>query len=360
MVDRLTSVPEIDYKHSMFESVEAIRLEMTDHSIIGEVSQVELTDRYIFILDKKSHALLMFDRSGAFLRTISSHGQGPKEYLDISTFYIVDETIRVIDPMKKQIMVYDFKGQYITAIPSSSNHLSFLAKVKPLEGNRAIGHTSINWCEGGYFLFENENMDEGRQLYDYQLRSDNWQAFHFSSQPTCTIGNEVRWIKPFSDTVYTYREHQIVPTYILQRHRKPIEHSRLIQKQKEAKGSWAMLYADIIKNHTYSPGIKNIMESERYLYLEFYHDSLIPSAIIWDKKEKNGMYIAQNISDSPTLSSLIYSRGNERVRIWGNEIIPSFKEKKDKTSLLPASWQKLLKGHSEEENPILLIFKVRE
>ena len=51
MVDRLTSVPEIDYKHSMFESVEAIRLEMTDHSIIGEVSQVELTDRYIFILD---------------------------------------------------------------------------------------------------------------------------------------------------------------------------------------------------------------------------------------------------------------------------------------------------------------------
>ena len=363
----LVTMDEINWDHDMFASVDLVPLEMEENSIIGEISKIELTDNYIFILDKKSMSILMYDRAGRFLRNIGSMGQSPEEYLSISSFYINEGNIYLIDPMKQKILVYDFDGRFTRSIDSASEQLSFITGVKTFNEEHLMGYTSLNWNpKCGYYLFDKECKKDLQLIYEYPFHSKKFQAIHMSDNPICSVGKDIRLIVPYSDTIYTYRDNHIVPTYILERGKKAIDHKQLSQKMGDAQQNWLLMLSNIVKNSDYTSGIKNIFETDRYLCLDFYHESLIPNTVVWDKKNKSGWHVATNVLASPAFSSIVYCRNNELIRIWNGNQISSFKSQiknlcAQELETLPTSWTEALEECDEEEgNPMLLIYQMKQ
>lgn len=134
----------------------------------------------------------------------------------------------------------------------------------------------------------------------------------------------------------------------------------------EAQQNWIIALSNIVKKTDYSPGIKNIFETERYLCLDFYHNSLLPNTLVWDKEKKTGIHVEENVFTNPNFSSIFYSRDNELVRIWATEQIGKFKEKlvqmsPEELKNVPMHWREVLETFDEEEeNPMLLIYKLKE
>lgn len=61
-----------------------VPLETNDSSLLYDVTQLEILDEKYFILSR--YRILTFDHDGNFLFTVSSKGQGDKEYLGLASF----------------------------------------------------------------------------------------------------------------------------------------------------------------------------------------------------------------------------------------------------------------------------------
>lgn len=119
---------------SYFKTVKLVFLETSDKSLIRYIDAMQVTDDYIFILDRRSRALYAFDKSGKFSSKIGERGAGPGEYSDITDFTIDNEaeTIYLYDIDKSSIYSYSFNGEFKTSIPldnkikGKSAHLQFV------------------------------------------------------------------------------------------------------------------------------------------------------------------------------------------------------------------------------------------
>lgn len=70
----------------------------------------------IFVNDMRADVVLVFDEAGRFLNRINHKGEGPEEYVSILEFMPCNDRLYVLD-MRKQVQVYDFKGEYLKTIP---------------------------------------------------------------------------------------------------------------------------------------------------------------------------------------------------------------------------------------------------
>lgn len=81
------------------KDVEFISLESTVESYFRYSSRTQITDHYILIVGEAENKLLLFDRSGKFLRQIGRSGRGPSEFTNLKT--------AAIDPKERFIIVSD-------------------------------------------------------------------------------------------------------------------------------------------------------------------------------------------------------------------------------------------------------------
>lgn len=82
----------------------------------GSISAVKIVDDKIYIIDKESKRLLVFDTSGKFITQIGRRGNGPGEYMSVNNFHIDKEKqiITLADAYQAKIFHYSLKDyQYI-------------------------------------------------------------------------------------------------------------------------------------------------------------------------------------------------------------------------------------------------------
>jgi len=93
------------------KQIEYVPLENNPHYPIRRISDIAVSDSFIFVSD--GDKLLLFSRRGEFLRQIGLSGRGPEEYLSISDFRInmVDREIYILSPRK--VLIYNFDNQFI-------------------------------------------------------------------------------------------------------------------------------------------------------------------------------------------------------------------------------------------------------
>lgn len=100
------------------EDIQAIELEVTDSSLIGnwrEGSKIFPLDEYIVYAEgsRAKSQLLLFDKKGKFIRTIGKKGQGPGEYLGIRVVTVDNQAQHIYVGSSRKIICYDFRGQYL-------------------------------------------------------------------------------------------------------------------------------------------------------------------------------------------------------------------------------------------------------
>ena len=80
------------------EKLEIVPLEMTDESVLSDITEMQVTDHNIWIDHGREFYIYRFSRTGKFLNRIGSIGQGPGEYVNYLTF--------LVDEDKKEVYIF--------------------------------------------------------------------------------------------------------------------------------------------------------------------------------------------------------------------------------------------------------------
>lgn len=95
------------------EKLEIVPLEMTDESVLSDITEMQVTDHNIWIDHGREFYIYRFSRSGKFLNKIGSIGQGPGGYTNYSTFLVDEDKKEVyIIANTNGVLAYDFEGNF--------------------------------------------------------------------------------------------------------------------------------------------------------------------------------------------------------------------------------------------------------
>lgn len=223
--------------------VEIVSLEVTDESLIGEITKMKVTDSDIWVKHYKDNHVLRFSRSGKFLNKVGKVGQGPEEYIRMADFFVDENTKEVyIQTTIVGVKVYDYEGNYKRTAAKTSpddvfmtmyfqfalydnkffiaQNLAFINKPTPKDSV-----WSFAWVDSIYQkkkIFKNP-AHIGREE-EIMKNGINFQQFvNYWLEPFTSIdtyGNQLTLKYPDTDTIYRYDSpaNELVPQYIISTH----------------------------------------------------------------------------------------------------------------------------------------------
>lgn len=223
--------------------VEIVSLEVTDESLIGEITKMKVTDSDIWVKHYKDNHLLRFSRSGKFLNKVGKVGQGPEEYIRMADFFVDENTKEVyIQTTIVGVKVYDYEGNYKRTAAKTSpddvfmtmyfqfalydnkffiaQNMAFINKPTPKDSV-----WSFAWVDSTYQkkkIFKNP-AHIGREE-EIMKNGINFQQFvNYWLEPFTSIdtyGNQLTLKYPDTDTIYRYDSpaNELVPQYIISTH----------------------------------------------------------------------------------------------------------------------------------------------
>jgi hypothetical protein len=358
----LVNIESIGYNDSkFFTRCEAIKLEMSEESLIGTVSQLEMSDEYIYILDKKTMSLKVFDRLGNYVRSIGNRGEGTGEFLAVNAFYInpYSRTVNLFDPLKLCVHKYSMEGDFIEAVKYKDLYVAHIARATLLDNGTLFCFTNPTFHdEAGYFVLNEANYSMKEQIYQYPVPIKKEMAFNILVHPYTYYNKEVHFVSLFSNTIRSYTDEKTLPLYYVDNgKREDIDYLKSVTESME--GNYLHIIKRIAEDSKCTVGLRNIYETDRYLYVDFFTKNLLSSAVLWDKETDTGYYF-NNYSYKPDFCSIVYNYDNTLVRIWNCSDIELFKEEIEKGHIekdnYPREILEIADLYDEEDNPVLLLY----
>lgn len=111
------AVPTIAYS-SFVKSIDYLTLNTNDSCLMAGIDKVYADDDLFFIQDSKKAGIFVFDKEGKLLKQINYYGNGPTEFVDITTFTI-DKHLRhicIYDNQSRKINKYTYEGAFIESL----------------------------------------------------------------------------------------------------------------------------------------------------------------------------------------------------------------------------------------------------
>jgi hypothetical protein len=189
------------------ESIEYIPLETNDKCLIGSIYYFDISENYIIVYCPQTLNLYLFDRNGHFISQIGKHGEGPQDYLgySISCLLIDEKRNRIIVHDKHQCkqLVFDLRGRFVSSVT--------------MDEKTGTGHYERLYNDL-FFIYTNNyngNMPFVYEIRDInlQLMSENIKTVYFKrGQGVSMIGtprhylynNKIQWKETsLNDTIYT-------------------------------------------------------------------------------------------------------------------------------------------------------------
>jgi hypothetical protein len=366
VIQNPAKVGSIAYNDSLyFEQCKAIKLELSEKSLIGEISQLEISKELIYVLDKKTASLMVFDHTGKYLQSIGKRGSGPGEYSAINAFYLNNHnhTINVFDPLKLSVHRYDFNGNFIESVRFKDLVLAHIVRATPIDNGNLFCFTNPNWCsDSGYFILSEEDYSIREQIYRYPIAIVSEMSFDILDHPYTYYNEEIHYVSLFSNSIQSYANEENLPLYYINNGKKD-DSNYLKSIAKSTEENYLKIIITLINDNQYTAGLKNIFETDRYICIDFYEKNLLTKAILWDKKENTGYYIDEYMGYTPHLGAIIYGFDNTLVKVWKNADIQLFKtnlKSGEITDKYPRDFLEIVDQYEEEDNPILLLYTMHD
>lgn len=122
--------------------------------LFASVNGIEVSDKYIYVLDLRMAKVRVYDLKGKFIRDIGRKGQGPGEFMAPTNFCLsANGDLFVYDIMARRITIFDSEGGY-----KSSFHIE-----EPSFGNR-IYVDSDNYI---YRIFSDLNVTDLKRYLNF-------------------------------------------------------------------------------------------------------------------------------------------------------------------------------------------------
>ena len=303
---------------SLFEAAGVIVLEMTDNSLLAKIDKIEFIGDSLYVLER-GKGLYLFDEKGKFLRKIGDKGVGLGEYispLDISVD-IENKKLYLLDSQTQTILKYSANGDYESSF-KLKNEKMFSSRIQYYNGKI---YTDLYTYEGAdsKFLLSEVNMKDGKRTsfwLDAVQYNKGWnELFIANQQPFISqYEGKPRFSQLFMDTIFAITKDDIQPYIVLQS--KNFVTKDYLDSKKETKKA-SKIFSNL-NNTTKIYNICNYLESDRYVYFNYYiRDNLYIT--FYDKLQKSA-YMTQNV-----VNDLLYV-DDEGVQLFPNFI--SFDEKR--------------------------------
>ncbi len=161
----------------VFEQSHSVALETTTDNLISSIDKIEMLNNKLYILDKKSQVITVFDKDGFYLSKIDRRGQGPEEYIDIADFTVTDSLIYVLSRGGKKIIAYNHSDSFIQNYPLDAYYDFFIIDKNTLFlYSNYSNHTLYNVIVSN---FNNNNIAASKKFLPF-LRN---QSFSFRRNP---------------------------------------------------------------------------------------------------------------------------------------------------------------------------------
>lgn len=341
-----------------FKHVEIVPLDNDDACLMGAVMQIEVVDSLLFIKDMYER-LYLFKRDGTFIRQIGSEGQGPGEYLLLSSFYVDKEKQQVVilDDVKGNLLYYGFNGTFLgnRKIP-----IDYIRRVKQSllvsEGDILINN---------YFNFE-ENMgythlnvsDDTityKKLFPYAPIFIRDHLYAFSKHAMQKSGDEIHFIMPLCDTIYAYAQKKFYPKYVVETPQK------MVDKRDFSDISTANPYFMVMLNAGQKgrfTGFTELFETDDMILLNYKDNGGPLGFYVADKNSWSGNYYLHTNSFDKQVPVLpiVGSTQNQFIGSVECDFLLQFRDQIDVTRPEYAPLKEIVEGNHVDYNPILVFY----
>ncbi|KAA4922780.1 6-bladed beta-propeller [Bacteroides fragilis] len=235
----VSTVPSLLLSESA-EKLEIVSLEMTDQSVLSDITEMQVTDHNIWIDHGREFYIYRFSRSGKFLNKIGSIGQGPGEYTTYSTFLVDEDKKEVyIIANTNGVLAYDFEGnfkrkivdiQMILQLFSSPydqyilNNQKFFATqnfglYRPIDKDSLWSFVSLgNDFQKKKYFKNPAHVGKEEQIIANRANMDRMVNYWMEYLTSVDIYNGQLTLKyPDTDTIYCYDDatNQLLPQYAI-------------------------------------------------------------------------------------------------------------------------------------------------
>lgn len=195
-----------------FTDIELVQLESSDSVLISAVYNLILDDKRVYVLDINTKSAFIFDKTGKSISVINNYGQGPNEYLGLSSFHLDKEkNLVLVDNRQKKKHIYTPLGEFVRVekIPYSVKSIDCLSDgtevvVRDMvDSSNPVGHLlNVTTDGGGRYEFLPFVYQSGSTIFEKnQCVTVAANAFYYNSLS--------------SDTIWKYSDGKLVPQYVI-------------------------------------------------------------------------------------------------------------------------------------------------
>lgn len=128
-----------DSLQSVIKSYTILRLDNQPDSYIRSISKFILTDQYLLFKNESNQSIVIYDKSGKYINSISKKGRGPGEYLYISDFMFDEKTREITICDNDRLKKYSFNGDFL----SEQKFDSRISKILRMDDGNLVSEKSL-------------------------------------------------------------------------------------------------------------------------------------------------------------------------------------------------------------------------
>jgi hypothetical protein len=202
------------------DNIEYIALDSNDSTIIEGIHFIDITDNYILIYDTKQ--CFLFDRSGRFLQNIGREGNGPGEYRFVGQPRILNNEFFIPDPARNTLMVFDNLNKFkeeIKTIDCFTNQRFIENYFVLSDSTFFIQIPNHNGVQKNRIALINRN---GNVLKEYANTTFFQREKPLNTSLNCAANfyrynGSIRYKELLNDTIWQVEDDRLKPVYVINR-----------------------------------------------------------------------------------------------------------------------------------------------
>ena len=344
-----------DFAENLF-----IPLETTDSILLGKITTIHTTERYIYLTDRTS--LYKFQYNGQFVERIKKQGKGPKEYIEISDFQIDENgNAWILSRTSQSLNLYSWNNELI----QSFNIGIWADNIHLINNNQMILYTNNERGNGNNHQLHVFNLKTGKEEVQYKeidlikskyLFVKNHNSFRQSPKDSTITFSQI-----FNDTIYSVTFQSYAPLYLINWGGKNIPKSFYDQAYKDIMDFFTQLH----KHENYVYGVNYFVEHENSYWLSFFYQKKCYWGIIPKSEGKALIFNELIIDDIDNKYAIDLVDISCFVQNDGSLVIPlSIFDINEYANALKKEKADIIKHKinyvSEDQNPLLMIIKPKE
>jgi hypothetical protein len=345
-----------------YKKVEIVPLSTNDDVLIDIIIKVKTNGTLIFISDRK-HELFVFNKKGIFLNKIGSRGQGPEEYVTITSFFIdeINDYIVVVDGFNGAFLSYDFNGKFISKKQCPIDEVKLSDDIFMLDDQYLLLNYNVNpWENIAYKLF-NANDWKTYDIKSYKPISISDFMLGFSKYPIAKSEEGVDFIMPLNDTVFNCLNEKFSPKYV-------IEHTQKMANAKSCQISFDNSFMSLCREYGkngYFTGFSEIFETKEHILLNCKVSGFMLGYYLINKNRSEGKYYIHQTDEKVNklpFFNIISTDGNSFISVLQPENLLYLKEKIANNSKDPylKKLKDVIDNLRDDDNPVMIFYELKE